>query len=125
MTLAYRVISCSVQQVRKSIPLFCDIDRIVPLSFEFFKRHLTRSQVFPNLAETNRTLESSLLLFFCFVHLNNCILIFSVQMYELYMRIPNKTSKTCQRVPCYFTKIRDGSCSGKRIRRCSQGVIPL
>ena len=96
------VISYSVQRARKSVPLLCNIDRIVPLSLEFLKRHLTRSKVFPNLSQTYRTLESSLLFFFCFVHLNHCILIFSLQMYELSLLLPNKNSKTCQRAPLLF-----------------------
>ena len=100
MTPAYMVISCSVQKERKSIPLLGDIDRVVPLSLEIVKRHLTRSQVFPYLAETYRALESSHFLFFCFVHLNHCMLIFSVQMYELSAKLPKKSTKTCQRAPC-------------------------
>ena len=57
--------------MRNANPLFGDIDRIVPLPLEFLKRHLTRSEVFPNLTETNRAHKSSLLLFLRFVHFNH------------------------------------------------------
>ena len=71
MALSEQVIS-----VYLGNPSIGDIDRVVPLSFEFLKRHLARSEVFPNLTETYRTHESSLLFFFCFVHLNHNLMNF-------------------------------------------------
>ena len=70
------VTSYLVQRVKNSNPSLRDIDRIVPLSLEFLKRHLARSEVLPYLTETYRTHESSLLLFFCFVHLNHNLMNF-------------------------------------------------
>ena len=46
-----------------------NIDGVVALSFEFFKRHFARSKVFPDFTQTYRPLECSHLLFLCFVHL--------------------------------------------------------
>ena len=101
---AHKVISYSVQKERKSIPLLGNMDRIVSLSLEFVKRHFTRSQVFPNLAETYRALESSHLLFFCFVHLNHSNLNFSLQMYELSAKLPNKSIKNLSKSAlCYYS----------------------
>ena len=105
MTPAYMTISCTVQKERMSIPLLGDIDSVVPLSLEIVKRHLTRSQVFPYLAETYRALESSHFLFFCFVHLNHCILIFSVQMYELSTKLPNKSTKNLSKSACCYYSV--------------------
>ncbi len=92
----------SVQRVRKSISLFCNIDSFVPLSLEFIKRHFTRSKILPYLAEIHSTLKSCLLFFFCFVHLNHITSFFSMQMYKVYSKLPNKNLKNLSKSAFYY-----------------------